>query len=85
MCKSKMENSDDDSIFFQASQQYEESLMNDTIPVAFELMLQELYEHLGEEDFYLDKLMADATNKDNLLKDSATERFTKPVMEREKN
>ena len=81
MCESKMENSDDDSIFFQALQQYEESLTNDTIPVGFELMLQEPYEHLGEEDFYLDKLIADATHKENLLKDSATERFTKPVME----
>ena len=81
MCESKMENSDDDSIFFQASQQHEESLTNDTTPAAFELMLQEPYEHLVKEDFYLDKLMADATHKENLLKDSATERFTKPVTE----
>ena len=73
MCESKMEYSDDDSIFFQASHQYEESLTNDTTPVAFDLMLQELYKHLGEEDFYLDKLMADATHKENLLKDFATE------------
>ena len=65
MCESKMKNSD---IFFQASHQYEESLTNDTTPVddndpvAFELMIQEPYEHLGKEDFYLDKLMADATH-----------------------
>ena len=44
-----MKNSDGDSTFFEALQQYEESLTNDTTSVAFELILQELYEHLGEQ------------------------------------
>ena len=62
---------EDDFIFLQASQLYEESVsksLNDNIddPVSEELRLKEKYAHLEEDDFVLDKL--------------TTERFDKPVL-----
>ena len=67
---------EDDFIFLQASQLYEESVsksLNDNVddPVSEELRLKEKYAHLEEDDFVLDKLMEDILT---------TERFDKPVL-----
>ena len=68
---------EDDFIFLQASQLYEESVsksLNDNVddPVSEELRLKEKYAHLEDDDFVLDKLMEDIPT---------TERFDKPVSE----
>ena len=68
---------EDDFIFLQASQLYEESVskcLNDNVdsPVSEELRLKEKYAHLEEGDFVLDKLMEDIPT---------TERFDKSVSE----